>query len=186
MKVDLQCRCGEIRGQLDNARAYTHARCYCRDCRAYARWLGADDILDAHGGTALVAAPPQVLRFTSSLDTLACLSLSEDGPLRWYADCCGMPIANTARDDRLAYVSVIADSLAVKAREAVFGRPRCVANAGSATGPVERTPLATTSAAARIAWRVVATRLRGSRNRVFFRPDGAPLRAPQVVDAPRD
>lgn len=186
MQVDLQCRCGEIRAQLDSTRAYTHARCYCTDCRAYARWLGADDILDARGGTALVAAPPQALRFTSSLDTLACLSLSGDGPLRWYAACCGMPLANTARDHRLAYVSVISDSLAVASREVAFGRPRCVAYAGSATGPVERTPLAITFAAARIGWRVVAARLRGSRNRMFFLADGAPLRTPRVVNAPRD
>ena len=186
MQVDLQCRCGEIRGQLDGRRAYTHARCYCRDCRAYARWLGADDILDASGGTALVATPPQALRFTGGIESLACLSLSKGGTLRWHADCCGMPIANTTRNDRLAYVSVISDTLDAAAREAAFGPPRCAANTESAIGPVRRTRLATTLAAARIGVRVVATRLHGARNRVFFRADGTPIREPHIVDAPRD
>ncbi|ATD67835.1 hypothetical protein CNR27_10685 [Luteimonas chenhongjianii] len=186
MQIELQCRCGQLRARLDSDRAYAHARCYCKDCRAYALWLGADDILDAQGGTALVATPPQALRFTAGLDALTCLSLSENGLLRWYADCCGMPLANTTRDSQMAYVSVMSGSMQADAREAAFGAPHCVVNAGSATGPVRATPVATTLTAARIGVGVIAARLRGVRNRVFFRADGAPMRVPHVVEAPRD
>ncbi|MFL6587754.1 MAG: DUF6151 family protein [Luteimonas sp.] len=185
MHVELRCRCGQLRGEVDNAHAYGHARCYCRDCRAYARFLGADDVLDAQGGTAIVAVPPDAIRFTAGEARLACLSLSDTGVLRWYADCCQAPIANTARDARVAYVGVIAGALEPQDRDAAFGPPRFVLNQASPEGHVPGTPLATAIGGGRIFLRLLAARLRGLRNRAFFDAGGAPVRTPQVVDAPR-
>jgi len=186
MHVELRCRCGQLRGDVSNVHAYGHARCYCRDCRAYARLLGADAVLDAQGGTAIVAVPPDAIRFTAGEARLACLSLSEKGLLRWYADCCKAPVANTARDARVAYVGVIAEALEPRARDAAFGPPRFVLNRGSAEGHVRRTPLATAIGGGAIFMRLLAARLRGIRNRVFFDAGGAPLRTPDIVDARRD
>lgn len=97
-----------------------------------------------------------------------------------------MPIASTTGNDCLAYVAVIADALAEDIRDPASGAQYCVASTGSATGPVRPTPLATSLTAARTGVLVIATRLRGMRNRVLFRADGSPVRALQVVDATRD
>ena len=71
--MKLACRCGEVQGEIDPRRAYARATCYCRDCRAFACWLGGDGLLDAAGGTDIVAMSPDGLRFTRGFDKVACL-----------------------------------------------------------------------------------------------------------------
>ena len=51
MDLPLKCRCGAVRGEMQPRRAYTRATCYCKDCRAYARFLGQPGVLDEAGGT---------------------------------------------------------------------------------------------------------------------------------------
>ncbi|HVF65821.1 MAG TPA: hypothetical protein VNE58_17695, partial [Casimicrobiaceae bacterium] len=53
--------------------------CYCRDCRAYAFHIGdAEAVLDAHGGTDVVATQASQVELTA-IDQLARLSLSPKG-----------------------------------------------------------------------------------------------------------
>ena len=56
--IQVRCRCGTVQGEVDPARPYARVTCYCRDCRAYAQWLGAPGLLDAAGGTDIVATAP--------------------------------------------------------------------------------------------------------------------------------
>src|SRR5215510_11671750 len=79
----LQCRCGKLTGQVTVPRKGSRGVCYCKDCQAYAHFLGAADIvLDDMGGTDVVATLPKHLRITGGMDALACLSLTDRGILR--------------------------------------------------------------------------------------------------------
>ncbi len=134
-----QCTCGALRAAVHLEPPHARALCYCQDCQDYAHYLKrVDDILDAHGGTDIIALPPKRLHFTAGTEHIQCMSLSPKGLLRWYAGCCRTPIGNTPRDRGIHYLGLIATGLAgdSAAREAAFGAPRTVLNAKSAYGAV--------------------------------------------------
>ena len=60
--LSLRCECGQVQGRVDAGPAYTRATCYCRDCRAYARWLDRRHLerthafYERHGGKAIIIA----------------------------------------------------------------------------------------------------------------------------------
>lgn len=185
MALTLRCTCGRVEGTVEDGHAYTRATCYCRDCQAYAHWIGKHGTLDAHGGTDIVAMDPRQVCITSGLDHVACMSLSPKGILRWYADCCRTPLANTPRDAKTAYVGLIGPSLAPpQAVDAAFGPAgRTVLNTGSATGKVKPTPFAFLRDGLRIFRGVLGARLRKQPPTLFFDPDGKPTRTPHVLHA---
>jgi Family of unknown function (DUF6151) len=96
--------------------------CYCEDCQAFARFLERPDILDTAGGT-----------------DIFCLRLSRK-VLRWYADCCRIPIANTATGPRFPVVALIHSIIDCAAdgrsRDALLGPPLCRIYEHSAIGPL--------------------------------------------------
>jgi hypothetical protein len=103
MNHPLRCRCGSVQGHVaEPQRAMARAVCYCKDCQAYAHFLGR-----AHGGTDVIAIHPQHVALTQGLDALACMALSPRGLLRWYANCCRTPIGNTSRNPKTAYVGLV-------------------------------------------------------------------------------
>ena len=113
--------------------------CYCKDCQAFARFLERPDILDAAGGTDIFQMPPGQVTFTAGSDALRCLRLSGK-VLRWYADCCRTPIANTATDPRFPVVALIHSIIDCAAdgrsRDARLGPPLCRIYERSAIGPL--------------------------------------------------
>ncbi len=179
----LQCRCATLRGRVLLPAPAARAVCYCRDCRAYTRFIDRADLLDAAGGSDIVALPPSRLVFDAGLDVLACMSLSPRGTLRWYAACCRTPIGNTPRERSLPYVGVVTDCLATQPVAPAFGAAVARVNTQSALTPVAATPLATAVAVARIVRGVAGTKLSGrTRDNPFFdRASGAPIRSPQVL-----
>ena len=184
MTLPLKCRCGAVRGEMQPARAYVRATCYCKDCRAYARFLERADVLDAAGGTDVVATAPAAVRLTTGVEHVACMSLSPKGTLRWYTACCRTPLGNTSRNTRLPYLGLVTDCLdaAPQQLDATFGRAgRCVLNTGSATSPVRATPLAFAWGGVRILAGVSSARLRGERASPFLDGDGRLLREPDVI-----
>lgn len=188
MTLRIQCRCGTVQGEIEPAGAKSRATCYCRDCQAWAHWLGTPGLLDPRGGTDVLAATPAQMRFTRGVEHVACATLS-GRVLRWYADCCRTPLGNTARSPKFQYVGVPVACLAEPARvdALVGGEGRAVANAGSATARVRRTPLALAAVGARVGMAVVAARLRGERRSAFFDPaSGRPLREPEPIGAQRE
>ena len=66
MTMRLRCRCGQVQGELAEREVAAHMICYCKDCRAYARYLGMDAMLDEAGGTELCATLPASVTFASS------------------------------------------------------------------------------------------------------------------------
>ncbi|MGH8076753.1 MAG: DUF6151 family protein [Lysobacter sp.] len=186
MGIAFHCRCGSLRGEIEPREVYVRATCYCRDCQAFARTLGREDVLDAEGGTDVVAVLPAGVRFTDGTEQLACLSLSPKGLLRWYARCCDTPIANTPRDPKMPYVGILAHCLQSAdpgALATAVGPSRIALNVKSARGQVSSTPLRTVVGVMRIMRGVLVARFSGRhRDNPFFTADPPrPFAEPRVL-----
>lgn len=185
MNHPLLCRCGTIQGYVVPSSTAARAVCYCKDCQAYARYLGTAGVADRAGGTEVIATLPRLVHFTAGLEALACLSLSERGLLRWYASCCRTPIGNTPRDRKLPYAGMVHSCLEGRPIESSFGPSRIVVNTRSARGTVASTPVASTLAVLRLMTSSLGTRLSGRfRDNPFFAPDsGIPIRPVHVLSS---
>lgn len=179
MKISLRCRCGGVQGDVDCRRAYGHAVCYCRDCQAFARFLGnPDKILNGNNGTEILAILPAAVHFSEGKENLAVMRLSDKGLMRWYARCCRTPIGNTPADPKIAYVGLIATCLPELGDR--VGQPKIALNTDSAKGTVKATPVATFFGVVRIMKHVTGARLSGKfRDNPFFSlPSREPVIAP--------
>lgn len=186
MNHPLRCKCGTLRGHVSQPEKCTRIVCYCKDCQAFARYLGnPGDILDALGGTDILAAHPQQVTFTDGQHALACMSLSDQGLLRWYAKCCNTPIGNTGRGARMAYVGLIHSCLEQSGSsiDSAFGPVRMRTATASAAGPVASSTLDVVRTIAGFAVSVIGARLTGSYKRTpFFHVEqGTPVAAPIVL-----
>ena len=183
----LRCRCGQFQAEVDHPERGTRAVCYCRDCQAFAHFLGPPPgMLDRHGGTEVVAVRPGDVRFLQGVEHLGCMSLSPNGMLRWFTTCCRTPVGNTPRDIRLAHVGLVHTVLATAGRDpgASFGPVRMRVNRRSAHGePEAAPPLAFFAAIARFPGRLAWSWLSGNykANPFFDAATGQPLVAPRVL-----
>jgi hypothetical protein len=168
LDVPLRCRCGHVRGIARAITPPSGFRfvCYCTDCQAFARFLAhvpenacprpdrgwepvprqghapmqqQPDVLDAAGGTDIFQMPAGRVTLTAGTDAVRCISFSGK-VLRWYADCCRTPIANTAATPRFPVVGLIHSFMDQEAggrsRDALLGPPLCRIYERSATGPL--------------------------------------------------
>jgi hypothetical protein len=141
MELPLRCQCGHLRGAARAVLPFGGFRlvCYCEDCQAFARFLRRADVLDSAGGTDIFQMPPRYVSLTAGTNALRCLRLSNN-VLRWYADCCRTPIANTAVNSRFPVVAMIhsvMDHVADgRSRDALLGPPLCRIFEQSAFGPL--------------------------------------------------
>ncbi|MFL6617602.1 MAG: DUF6151 family protein [Povalibacter sp.] len=191
MNHPIQCRCGTVKGYVVRPGMAVRAVCYCKDCQAFARYLQrADTVLDEHGGTGIVATLPKHAHFTQGVESIACMSLSPKGLLRWYAKCCNTPIANTPRDRKLPYVGLVDACLASSSPSLsdTFGPVRAVLNTQSAKGHVSSSAASNLFAIAVIMKTVLWNRLNGSyRENPFFSITGTPVAKPiQLTKAERE
>lgn len=186
MNHPLRCRCGTLKGQVSHARRAMRLVCYCKDCQAFAHFLGRPgEVLDGMGGTDIVATRPAFVSFSEGTDALACMSLSPKGLLRWYASCCNTPIGNTSRDFKVAHVGLIHSCLADRSHPlgSSFGPVRMRAGIRSARGKPPSTAIGSAFSIARLLAALARARLNGSyRLTPFFGPQGgAPVVAPKVL-----
>jgi hypothetical protein len=177
-----QCQCGGLHGQLAHPRRAIRGICYCKDCRAYANYLGVQaQTHDALGGAEFVATQAGNVAFPHGVGNLACLSLSAKGALRWYARCCGAPVANTFRHWRVPYVSLLRSSLTAAhpdAYERAFSQPPMRFNTASALQAPPPAALKTYAPLAGFLSRLIAASVSGAhRATPFFTP---PLGEPAV------
>lgn len=181
----LRCRCGKLTGEVAHPGSGTRAVCYCRDCQAFARFLGEPSrVLDAQLGTDIVAMLPRHVSFTGGLEHLACMSLSPHGTYRWYAQCCNTPIGNTPRDFRIAHVGLIHSCLhdPSKSLDASFGLVKMRVNRQSALGEVRSSPLRTFAAILKYMASLTRARMTGGYKQTpFFDAAGTPVRTPTVL-----
>lgn len=186
MNHPLRCQCGTLRGYVSHPERVSRGVCYCKDCQAYAYFLGkAGDILDEMGGTDVVATLPGHVTFTHGSEALACMSLSEKGMLRWYASCCNTPIGNTPRDFKVSHVGLVHNCLEdpSESLDSSFGPVRMRVSMKNATGKPKAMPVSTTISILRFVKSLIRARLDGSYKLTpFFDPDhGTPLVSPTVL-----
>jgi hypothetical protein len=184
-ELALRCRCGAVEGVVTDVApaSCSHVICYCRDCRVFARFLGGDDFLDAHGGTEVVQVAPSQVRFTAGFDRLRSMRLSPKGLLRWYTDCCRTPIGNMI-SIKVPFVglpspcfvalpeSAVGPKIGVNARTAPGGKIPPGAHAGAPVGFLFRV------AKLMLGWWI------GGKGRPspYFDDAGVPRVAPVVID----
>lgn len=185
MNHPLQCSCGKLKGHVSHPEQALRIVCYCKDCQAFAHYLGkANRILDPMRGTDIVAVHPQHVAFTQGQDALACMSLSEQGMLRWYASCCNTPIGNTSRSIKMAHVGLLHACLGTSPEQLVrtFGPVRMRTATASASGAPPPIPFGTLKSIPRFVARLLGARLSGSFRRTpLFREDGSPVAPPTVL-----
>jgi Family of unknown function (DUF6151) len=191
--IDVRCRCGTLRGKALGVSTETGSRaiCYCRDCQAFARFLGTPGILDAQGGSEVFQLTHSQLRIDSGSDKLACVRLSERGLLRFYTGCCRTPIGNTmarARAPLFVIVRPLMQPGEGRTLDQVLGPVGLYLQAKSATGPVQLDPAAPSAfrAGTRLAVNIVKGLLLGKHKpSVFFDSDGKQLLTPEILTPER-
>ena len=183
MAHDLACRCGAVRGTVERDPRANHLVCYCADCQDYARVLGRPDVLDERGGSEVVQTLPSFVTITEGADRLACLRMTEKGPLRWYAACCNTPIGNTALTPKIPFVGLLAACLTGKPVAETFGPVTMWGFTAGAKGEPKPAGTSFLRIMARILPRTLKARFDGSYRRTpFFDVEtGRPAAAPRVV-----
>lgn len=181
MDLELSCRCGKVRGRAIDAEPanINYCVCYCRDCRAFARWLGRMDSCDAAGGVPIVQMARSRVELDSGVDELACVRLSPKGLHRWYASCCKTPIGNTM--PAMPFFGMIGAFFADEGGlERRYGAPWRIYT-DRAIGPVPAHRWAGPMYP-RVALLIARWALRGRKGATFFDPaTGAPVVTPRVL-----
>jgi len=185
MNHPLQCRCGVVKGFVEDPQNANRGICYCKDCQAFAHFLAKDrEILDEWGGTDVIQVLPKNITITQGTDSLACMRLTEKGLLRWYAGCCNTPIGNTLANYKISFIGLVHSCLesAAGPLQDSFGPVRARVN----TQGARVTPRPKAAGAGRFALRFIASALRarfdGSyKITPFYRADGTPVAVPRVL-----
>lgn len=171
---DLSCSCGQTRWTLSDTVPGRHIVCYCKDCQSFARHLDRADMLAEHGGTHLWQTVPEALKITQGAEHLTCLRLGPKGLLRWYAACCGTPIANTLPKPTLPFVGAV-----LPAPAEGFGKVQARVMTEATRGAVKQKGFEATGAT--IILRALGAWMRRRTRGTFFDADGQPVRVPQVL-----
>lgn len=101
------CACGQTALSVETSGG-SRVVCYCEDCQAFARHFKRTDMLDGHGGSDLYQVGPHQVTFQRGEENLAALRLTDKGPARWYASCCGTPMANTWTSPKVPFATMTA------------------------------------------------------------------------------
>ena len=180
MTHPIQCQCGALRGQLNHPHLAIRGICYCKDCRAYANHLGSlSTTHDDDGGAEFVATLAKHVSFSKGIENLACLSLSENGSLRWYASCCNTPIGNTLRNWKVSYVGLVHTCLKTDSAsfERTFPQLKMRVNTSSAKQPPPSLTFKTVSSLMGFVPRVFVNSFSGAYQQTpfFHAPEGTPV-----------
>lgn len=181
----IQCSCGAVRGHIEGTGSHNRIKCYCTDCRAFARFLGKSaEVLDEQGGTEVLQVAHSRLRFTQGIDQLAAIRLSDKGLVRWYAQCCKTPIGNTMVSPKMAFIGLVDTCLDSTRLDADFGADIAVANVGTALGAPKPKQRGIAGVIARFLSILVAARVSGSYKRSSLYDASGALRVePKVLSA---
>ena len=186
MSHPIQCRCGTLKGYVSRSDGANRCVCYCRDCQAFAHFLGrAGEILDSNGGTDVVQTRAVNVVFTEGREALACMRLTPNGLLRWYSTCCNTPVGNTLANSKVSFVGLVHSCLegTGPTLEVSFGPVQAYVNTQRTKGGVKSSPLALVAVILRVIVMVAGARMNGSYKRSpFFAADtGVPIVAPKVL-----
>ncbi|MGQ9425273.1 DUF6151 family protein [Gilvimarinus sp. F26214L] len=187
--VGLQCACGTVKGvaRKVSPQAGNRVVCYCSDCQAFARFLEKEaEVLDAWGGTDIFQMSQGRIVITAGEDALACMRLSPNGIIRWYARCCHTPLVNTSVAG-MPIVGVVHTFIAnLQEHDRILGPVRDYVQGRDARSkpphPVsDGFPLASFP---RLLFMTLKAKLRGEEKpSPFFDSDGRPKREPLVLNS---
>jgi uncharacterized protein DUF6151 len=183
----MQCRCGTIKGSVSDPHSANHVVCYCKDCQAFAHFLGkSHETLDERAGSEIMQTLPRNVVFSQGADALRCMRLTGKGLLRWYAGCCNTPIGNTPDNSKISFVGLVHTCLETPDRplQDSFGPIRVWINIKGARG----NPKPKTVGIGRtILWAIttiVNARISGSyKHTPFFLDNGTPVVSPRVLSS---
>ena len=184
MSHPIQCKCGCLKGSVADPKATNRVTCYCRDCQAFAHFLGGK-ILDSCGGTDIVQTLPKNISFTQGTDVLACMRLTEAGLLRWYTTCCNTPIGNTLPSYKLSFIGLVHTCL--KSSETTldnsFGAVSTRVNTRYAKRELESKPTGLIGTVLRNMFSILRARIDGSyKHTPFFSAEsGMPIVSPKIL-----
>jgi Family of unknown function (DUF6151) len=133
----LQCQCGTIKGSVETLKGANRVICYCRDCQAFAHFLGRQaEILDDRGGSDVIQTLPKHVTISRGIEALACMRLTSKGLLRWYAGCCKTPIGNTLSTPKISFIGLLHSCLTHSdtSLDDAFGPVRAWVNTNGAKG----------------------------------------------------
>ena len=165
------CACGAVKARAEGEG--TRAVCYCSSCREFAERFGRAGWVDPSGGCDLYQTAPECVVLTEGADQLRWTKLTPKGPLRWYARCCGTPMANTLGTRNIPFVTlqVVGFDDPDKAGPVVAR-----VNRQGATGPVPDDAGGLPTLLWTFAKRALASRLSGRyKKNLFFDAAGEPI-----------
>jgi hypothetical protein len=138
------------------------------------------------GGTSIIQTLPKHLDFLTGTEHLACIRLTENGLLRWYAACCNTPIGNTSPNFKLHFIALIHNCLSLDrvSLDDAFGTIRMHVSTQSAIGEHKPKSIGLLAGALRVMGMVIRSRLDGSykQNPFFIPGTGDPIVTPQVLN----
>jgi len=186
MQHPLRCRCGTVSGWVKETRSANRAMCYCKDCQAFAYFLGQEkQILDERGGTDVIQILPQNLSFTQGIEALKCMRLTEKGLLRWYASCCNTPIGNTLANYKISFIGLVHNCLenTDKPLQDSFGPVQVWVNTQGAKGDPKPKKRGLGKVIGWFVTNILRARINGSyRQTPFYLPGkGTPIVTPRVL-----
>ena len=181
----MACRCGQFHARLTDVgpREGAHLMCYCKDCQAAARHLGAEETLKPRGASDIYHTTPSHLSIEAGAEHLSCLRLSPKGLLRWYAGCCNTPMFNTLSGPKLAFVGVLTPTFQEEHAAEAIGPVIAVVNtSGALPGPGTLKDRGFFKAGWQVIYRHLREKLRGTaRDNLLFDENGAPIVTPRVL-----
>lgn len=191
MSHPVQCKCGTLKGEISDTGTSNRVACYCKDCRAFARFLTTTpDILDQQGGTEIIQIAQSRLRFSQGEDQLAAMRLTDRGMIRWYTKCCETPIGNVLANPKLSFIGMIHTCLKQDRITQDFGIDIATAHVGSALGKPRPQQTGMPGVVARMAWMAWMAWIMlsgwvsgGYKKSVLFNDEGKPRAIPQVLSA---
>ena len=184
----LSCACGLVTGRVNNLtpKSTAHLYCHCKDCQAFAIYLGKQEqVLDANGGTEICQTSCANLTIETGVDHLRPLRLSPSGLMRWHATCCNTPLFNTMAKPGMPFIGLFVTALCADRLTDMIGPVRGRGFLKYATGDVSRIKaeeLKMPSYILSFARMMLSARLRGDNKRSpVFDHDGLPISEPFVI-----
>jgi hypothetical protein len=184
MNHPVECRFGTLRGYVVSTENANRGICYCKDCQAFAHFLGGDDnILDENGGTDVIQILGKDIRITEGSEALACMRLTNRGLLRWYTSCCRTPIGNTPPNYKISYISLVHNCLENSGRSLLesFGPVRLRVNTESARCDPKPDSMGVFRTITRFSLMLIAARISGIYRINPFFVNGVPIVTPTIL-----
>jgi hypothetical protein len=139
------------------------------------------------GGTSIIQTIPANITFAEGSENLACMRLTANGMLRWYAACCNTPIGNTLPTPNLSFIGLIHTCLSSDqtSLDSAFGPIKMYVNTQSAIGENKPKSAGVLAGTLRVIGRMLKVRFDGryKQNPFFVMESETPIVVPKVLNA---